>query len=249
MTGRTGTAVQFVAGVVALVVVAEFIGRSGLLGPSWPALSTVVATLVDPARRDLFSQALLGTAWEASWGLVLGSGTALVLASARQTLRLLRDGLDRFAATVHAVPGIGIAPVLIVCLGRSNAPVAVAALAAFFPAYIAASAALGAVAPVHDDLFTVMGSSKPARFLRLRLPTALPGLLDALRLAAPGAFLGAILGEWFGAPSGLGLVIVSSAQNFQVALLWAAALLATGLALLVFGAFSGLQALARRRFA
>ena len=41
--------------------------------------------------------------------------------------------------------------------------------------------------------------------------------------------LGAILGEWFGAPAGLGVLIVSSMQNFQITLLWSAAFLGTAM--------------------
>ena len=69
----------------------------------------------------------------------------------------------------------------------------------------------------------------------------MPAFVDGLRLAAPGAVLGAILGEWFGAPRGLGLLIVSAMQNFQIALLWSAALLAATVSILAFVAFGALE--------
>ena len=65
--------------------------------------------------------------------------------------------------------------------------------------------------------------------LLVELPNALPSLVDGLKLGASSAVLGAILGEWFGAPAGLGVLIVSSMQNFQVNLLWSAAFLGTAM--------------------
>ncbi len=60
-------------------------------------------------------------------------------------------------------------------------------------------------------------------------PNALPSLIDGLKLGTSAAVLGAILGEWFGAPAGLGVLIVSSMQNFQITLLWSAAFLGTAM--------------------
>ena len=73
------------------------------------------------------------------------------------------------------------------------------------------------------------------RFVSLQLPASLPGLADGLRLAAPAALLGAVIGEWFGAPRGLGVLIVSAMQNYQITLLWSAALLTALSSTIAFG--------------
>lgn len=247
MTTTQRRIAQFIAGLLALAVAWEALGRSGLLGPTWPPLTTTIGTLIDPGRRELFIRAAVATLTSAAIGLAIGAGTALVLAAVHNGLPALRPGLDRFAGFIHAVPLIGIAPILVITVGRADAPAAVASLAAFFPAYATAGSAFHAVPSAHHDVFTVAGSSRSSRLLRLQLPTAIPGLCDALRLAAPGAVLGAILGEWFGAPQGIGLVILSSAQNYQISQLWAAALLSTSMALGIYAVFSGAQLLARRR--
>lgn len=247
MSARNARALQFLLGAVALLAIWELVGRLELFGPTWPTLTAVLAEIYAPGRAEFFAMAAYSTAWSAAGGLLIGGAAALLLATLRQVVRVLAGGLDRFAATLHAVPHIAIAPVLIVSLGRAEAPMAIAALAAFFPAYVASAAAFSASAGVRNDLFSVLGSGRLQRLMRLQIPTALPGLLDALRLGAPGALLGAILGEWFGAPSGVGLVIVSSAQNFQIEQLWAAALLATVMSIVAFGFFSLLQHAARRR--
>lgn len=246
MTARSNV-LQFVLGTLGLILMWELAGRLGWFGSALPPLSETVMTLIDPKGRVLFATAARATALSALWGLLVGVGVALALCVAILAFAPLRAGFDRFAGFVHALPLIGIAPVLIVVLGRETAPAAVAALGAFFAAYVAIGASFRRTSTAHGDLFTTLGSNWFSRLIRLQMPAALPGLIDALRLAAPGAVLGAVLGEWFGAPQGVGIVILSSAQNYQIPQLWAAALLATLMALGAYGVLSGIQSLVRRR--
>jgi ABC-type nitrate/sulfonate/bicarbonate transport system permease component len=156
---------------------------------------------------------------------------------------ILKEGMDRFVASIHAVPLIALGPLFIVLMSRSGTPTAIAALAAFFPVYVATAAGFDDTTASHRDMFAVMGSGRWARLRHLQLPAALPAFADGLRLAAPASVLGAILGEWFGAPRGIGILIVSSMQNFQIDQLWASAMLAAIISLLafvVFGAFERL---------
>jgi len=246
---RSTHAIPIAVGAVVLIGLWELIGRTQFFGMTFPPLSEVFATLLSGQRQRLFTTAIGATASSAALGLLIGGGCAILIAATRQTLTPTRPGLDRFAAAIHAIPQIGIAPVLVIVLGRENAPVAVASIATFFPAYAAATLAFSAAAAAHQDLFTALGSNRMDRLLRLELPAALPGLFDALRLAAPGAVLGAVLGEWFGAPRGIGLIILSSSQNFDIPVLWASAVLATLMAMIGFGFFTMVQRAAARRFA
>ena len=150
-------------------------------------------------------------------------------------------GLGRFAATVNAVPLIALGPVLIVTVGRDSTPVTIAAITVFFGVFVAASAGLQSVRREQRDLLTVLGASPRRRLFYLQLPTALPMLVDGLKLSVTAAVVGAILGEWFGAPGGLGLVLVSAMQNYQITLLWSAALLGALLSLSAYGSLSILQ--------
>lgn len=242
-------AFRALAGALVLCGLWQVAGQTGALGPSFPALSQVAATLLSPGYSTLFLGAIASTALSACLGLVIGGGLAVVVAGVRQTLASTRAGLDRLAALLHAIPYIAIAPVMIIVFGRDTAPTAVAALASFFPVYAGSTVAFAAAPQTHEDLFSIFGSSRTTRLMMLHAPTALPGLAGALKLAAPSAVLGAVIGEWFGAPQGIGLLILSSAQNYNVSLLWAAAVLSTLMAMIGFVLFAGVQSAAVRRFA
>jgi ABC-type nitrate/sulfonate/bicarbonate transport system permease component len=240
---------QMLISALCLLAIWEIVGRTQLLETAFPPLTTVLETLASPARRSLLTGAVLATTGSAVGGLVIGAGLGCGIAATRQAIKALRPGLDRLSATINAVPHVAIAPVMIILFGRGGAPMAVAAIAAFFPAYAAATRAFAASSSAHQDLFTVLGSTRVSRLSRLELPAALPGLADALRLAAPGAVLGAVLGEWFGAPRGIGLVIITASQNYDIPLLWAAAVLSTAMAMIGYLIFTVLQSAAARRFA
>ena len=49
-----------------------------------------------------------------------------------------------------------------------------------------------------------MGMSDTAIFFKLKFPAALPSFFSAIKMAIPLSILGAAMGEWLGAQSGLG---------------------------------------------
>ena len=76
------------------------------------------------------------------------------------------------------------------------------------------------------------GASKRQLLFRLQLPTALPQIFVALRLASSLSLVGAIVGEWFGDTTGLGVLLLQAMFTENVVAIWgallAAALLGTG---------------------
>lgn len=224
------------AGASLLMVMAawQVIGATRLLGATLPPLSDVVASLVVPYRRHLYIRASLATLSTAAWGYGIGQLAGFASALFGHLLPVSRAGLDRLASVVHAIPMIALGPLFMAVLAPGWAGVAIAAIGVFFVSYIASCAALGSSTPVHRDLFQVFGTSPLRRLWLLDVPSALPALITGLRQAVPVAFLGTILGEWFGSAHGLGLLILSAMENFQIALLWSAVILCCGLSLMIF---------------
>jgi ABC-type nitrate/sulfonate/bicarbonate transport system permease component len=230
--------IKSIIGVAAYLAIWEVAGRRGWLGTTFPPLSDIFAEMTSEARRATILRAFRATTGAAAWGFLLGVAASLVGAALGLFAPPLRRGIDQLATIVHATPIIAVAPLFIVTIGREGTPVAIAALAAGFAMFVAATSAFQAASPIQQDVFTALGSGRIRRFLSLQLPASIPGLLDGLRMAAPAALLGAVLGEWFGAPRGLGVLIVSAMQNYQIDLLWAAALLTALVSMVAFGLLS-----------
>ena len=236
-------------GIAVYLALWEVAGRRRWLGSTFPPLSDIVGEIVDDPRRATIMRALSSTAQSSISGFVIGIAAALGGALLALLVPPLREGIDKLATILHAMPVIALAPLFIVTLGRERTPMAIAALAAGFAMFVAATAAIESARPLHHDLFSALGARPWQRFVRLQLPAAIPGITDGLRLAAPAAILGAVLGEWFGAPRGLGVLIVSAMQNYQIELLWAAALLAAVLSMIAFGLFTALARWSATRWA
>lgn len=226
----------------------QWAGKTGIAGSDLPSLSDVVKTLLDPATFPLLMRSAVYTLVSAAKGLVFGGVLAVLLAVMIHLLPPLRPGLDRLAIIVNAAPPIAIGPILIVVFSRSQTPAALAGIQVFFLFYVAASSGLAAASPALRRVMTGLGASAWKRLRYLELPASLPYLASGLKAAVAASFIGAILGEWFGAPHGLGLVILNAMQNFQIRLMWAAVVVAAGMSLTAFLIATGLERVVSQRF-
>lgn len=237
------------AGIALFLVGWQAIGHWRLAGLTWPPLTDVLALLRDPQRWPLFGRALSATLTSMLSGYALGFLTGVGTALVAHLWRPAAPGLDRLATVINAIPSVALGPLCIVFLSREAAPVAIAAIHAGFIIYVGAGAGLASASQAHGDLFTTLGSSRWRRTWLLEAPAALPTLSTALKLAVPAALIGAVIGEWFGASRGLGVLIVNAMQNFQIPLLWGAVVLIAGSSLVLYSLLGWLEGACHGRFA
>lgn len=226
--------VKSAAGFLIFFAAWELAGRFGWLGPSFPPMSEILATFGSEWSRGLLFRAMNATVYASCLAFFIGALAALLLTLITAVLPITEKGLDTFASGLYAVPTIAFGPVLILLVGHSNTAILLGALSTYFPIYVALTSALRFAPPVYADLSRVLGATPARTFFRLSLPFSIPAFIDGLRLGAPAAVLGVILGEWFGASRGLGVLIISSLQNVRITQLWAAALLSIAC---TFGAY------------
>jgi len=226
----------------------QLAGKTGVVGPALPPLSDVVSTLRDPETLALLALSAKYTLTSAAKGLFFGGTLAVLLAFVMHLLPPLRPGLDRLAVLVNAAPPIAIGPILIVVFSRSQTPAALAGIQVFFIFYVAASSGLAAASPGLRRVMAGFGANAWKQMMHLEVPAALPQMASGLKAAVSASFLGAILGEWFGAPQGLGLMILNAMQNFQIRLMWAAVTVAAAMSLTAFLAAAALEKFVSRRF-
>jgi len=235
-------------GIAGMLAAWEFAGRSGLLGPSWPALSRVAAYIVAPEHRALLIDAAAQTLREAAFGFAAGSSAGCAFALLAVLIPATAFGVDRFAAIVNGIPVIAIGSLCAVTFPPAVNPIVVASLAVFFMLFVAATAGLSATPAAQHDVFRVLGAARWATFRRLQLPAALPAIADGLRLSAPVSVVGAIIGEWFAAERGLGPLLVNAMQNYQIDLLWSAALIGALMSATAYLALGIVQRAAAHRY-
>ncbi len=179
-----------------------------------PAPSRVAATLLHQAPL-LWRDALV-TGGEMLGGLLIGTLGGVVVALAMAQSRLLERAVGPLLVVAQALPVFAIAPLLVVWFGFGVASkLAMAGLIIFFPVSTSLFEGLRRTDPGLIDLARLNGASRRDTLFLIRLPAALPALGAGLRVAAAVAPLGAVVGEWVGSSSGLGLVMLHANARMQ----------------------------------
>lgn len=195
----------------------------------------------DVASELAGSRSLIwGHTWTTLQEMLLGLGLALLLgvllALSIASSRTVERAVYPLLVASQAVPIIALAPILLIWFGYGLTPkVIVVVLTCFFPIVVSMVGGLRAADPDAIALLRSMGASGWQVMRIVRIPTALPSLFTGLRIAAAWSVIGAIVGEWVGASSGLGYLMTRSASQFQTPRLYAAVVVA---ALLGIGLFT-----------
>ncbi len=114
---------------------------------------------------------------------------------------------------------------------------AVAAVLCFLPVMVNTLRGLQSASPRQIELMRSYAASELEIWRRVRIPTALPFLFTALKVASVLAMIGAIVGEYFGgALNALGVLINSEASVFHFVTAWAGILVASVLGIALYGA-------------
>jgi ABC-type nitrate/sulfonate/bicarbonate transport system permease component len=157
---------------------------------------------------------------------------------------LVKDTFNPLIVSSQTVPIVEIAPILLVWFGFGIWPkVAVIALVCFFPVAVSVLAGLGSVDPETAKMMRTLDASRAQLLWRVETPTALPYFFTGAKLAVVWAPVGAVFGEWVGADSGLGHLILQDNAQLETARVFAAVAILSATALVLFG----LVSLAERR--
>lgn len=150
-------------------------------------------------------------------GLVIALAVAIALVVVMGLLPALRRALYPLLVLSQTVPLVAIAPLFVVWFGFGLLPkVVVVALVCCFPIAISLGDGLQAVDPDTVALFRSMGASRMQRFWFLLFPAAAETLFSGLRIATSYSVMGAVIGEWLGGSSGLGVYMVRAQRSFRV---------------------------------
>jgi NitT/TauT family transport system permease protein len=161
-------------------------------------------------------------------GLALALVCGLLLALLVIYVKPLKAVVLPAFAAFNGIPKLAVAPLFVTWFGLGAEPkVLLAFLMGLFPIFVSASTGLGEIEPDVLDLARLAGGTEWRVFRKVRLPNALPYLLDALKVAFPLALAGSIVGEFIGGNQGIGYLILSGQSNLDTPLVFACVLSVT----------------------
>ena len=141
---------------------------------------------------------------------------------------------------------IAIAPILVVWFGFGIGPkLAIIALICFFPITVNTLDGLRSVDPDLPRMMRTLDAGRSQILRRVEIPSALPFLFSGAKIAAVVAVIGAVFGEWAGADEGLGHLILIAQGQLQTARVFAAVVVLSAIAMILFGCSGADRAPAR----
>ena len=188
---------------------------------------TVIAGALGSNSGVLF-RSTSATFFEAIGGLVIGTLMGLLVAFATARWASARQLLLPVAVAASVIPIIAVAPILNNWFGVLNplSKMAMASLLVFFPVVVNVTRGLVEVQPSQLELMRAYAATDNEVLRKVRIPNMLPFFFTAMKVAVTLAFIGALVGEYFGGTSEvLGRVVLQSMSNGSFDLAWAAILI------------------------
>ena len=156
-------------------------------------------------RVVLFTVHLPATMLVTLVGLAISLALGLGLAVLMDVSPFWQKALYPVVVASQTIPTTAIAPLFVLWFGYGIwSKVLVTVLMTFFPITITVCDGFRAAKTEMSELLQTYGATRWDIFLKIKVPCALPYFFSAIKMAVPLSIIGAAIGEWLGAQSGLG---------------------------------------------
>ena len=212
----------------------EFLPRQGIMNPQLlPPLSDVLSTLWQLLQRPNVHTAIGVTAAEVIVAFIvavpLGAALGVLVAENAYIGAVFKPLLFY----VFSIPKSIFLPMFILVFGITFAQKV--AYAAFTTTFVVLMSAAACVESVKEEYLLVARSCGATRMQVLRrvyLPSMLPMLLETIRISMIFNFTAVMIAEMYASRSGIGHLIASWGENFQMRQLFAGIVLLAAIAIL-----------------
>lgn len=176
-------------------------------------------------------------------GYLWGNGIALILAALVLLFPKAETVITQIAVVSYCLPIVAVGGISIVVLGGAKNPgdpsataIFLAALVCVFTTVVGSILGFKSADKASLDAVRVFGGGAWTQLTKVRLIAALPAILNALQIAVPTAFLGAVLGEYLGGiTAGVGPTLIRLQGQLDSAGVWSVFLLCAVVALVAYG--------------
>jgi NitT/TauT family transport system permease protein len=191
-----------------------------------PPLSDVLAMLVTILGRSQVQEAIAVTAGAVvlafMFAVPIGAGAGVLVAESEYFGQIFRPMLFY----VFSIPKSIFLPMFILVFGIGFAQkVAYAAFSTVFIVIMSAAAAVESVKADHVLVARSYGATRAQVLRRVYVPSMLPFLLETLRISMIFNFTGVMIAEMYASRSGIGQLVASWGENFQMPQLFAGVVL------------------------
>ena len=182
------------------------------------------------------------TLTEAFLGLGLGILLGFVMAVLMDQFEGLYQAFYPLIVLTQTVPTVAIAPLLVLWFGYEMTPkVILIVITTFFPIAIGLLNGFRSADTDSIHLLRAMGADRWQIFRHIKLPGGMSQFFAGLRISASYAVVGAVISEWLGGFSGLGVYMTRVKQAFAFDKMFAVIFLISIISLLLMKGVDVLQ--------
>ncbi|GHC71137.1 ABC transporter permease [Limoniibacter endophyticus] len=199
-----------------------------------PRPSAIAANIM--ATPGAYLTGLWRTFLETALGFVAGGLFGVAVAVVFHRWTVLKELFFPLFVVSQTIPVIAFGAVVVLWFGNTLfAKAVISFYISFLPVTVNTMLGFSAVDPRQVQLMKSFGAGDGQILRRLYLPAALPQLFVALKLASSLALVGAIVGEWFGDTTGLGVLLLQAMYNENVVGIWATIVVSACLGMGLYG--------------
>ncbi len=156
------------------------------------------------------------TLYEAFAGLGIAIVLALLLSALMDRFSFLYKALNPILVLTQTIPTVAIAPLLVLWMGYETAPkITLVVIAGFFPLVVNLINGYRAADNDAIRMMRAMGAGPWQIFFHVKLPGSMTHFFSGLYIATSYAIVGAVISEWLGGFSGLGVYMTRVKKSFS----------------------------------
>jgi NitT/TauT family transport system permease protein len=194
----------------------EWLSQTGVVDPILvPAPTEIADAFGRLVNTYFFWEATWVTTQEAVIGFALGVSAAYIVGTMIGMFQVVNRALFPVIVAIEIVPRVALAPVFLTWFGFGiTSKIVMAGAICFFPVLINVVHGLEGVNEDARALMRSFGASRWEEYRKLLLPSSLPAIFAALKVAITFALIGAVVAEFVGADEGMAVLIKTF--NFQL---------------------------------
>jgi NitT/TauT family transport system permease protein len=234
VTGTLGFRAARIAVVIAFFALWEALSRTGAVNPRLlPSASDTLLMLADLLQRDSVLHGLAVTGSEVLLAFVLAVPVATVIGVLIAENRYVSDVLRPLLFFAFSIPKSIFLPMFILVFGVGFAQkVSFGFFSTIFIVIMSTTTAVESVKVEHLTVARSYGATPLQTAFRVYLPSMMPVLLEALRIAMIFNLTGVMLAEMYASREGIGHMIATWGENFQMKQLLAGVVLISVIAVI-----------------
>jgi len=149
-------------------------------------------------------------------GFLVGTFLGLVIATVLHLIPGFKEAFYPLLILSQNVPIIVLAPLLIIWFGFGVLPkLLIISLVCFFPVTVSALDGFRQTPAELINYMKMAGATKSQLFWKIECPYSLPSIFSGLKISATYSVMGAVISEWLGAKTGIGVFMTLASSSFR----------------------------------